>query len=82
MTSIYNKAEVKFNNGRGACLCNGCSYILSYGTDHSDMERYCADCYNKLADAMREIAAYSDNDVDPFKMRKIAREALKPVSYD
>lgn len=42
----HNHAEVKFNNGVGACLCNGCGLILSYGLDHYDIERYCKDCFD------------------------------------
>ena len=43
MTSKYENAEVKFNNGHGAKLCNKCGYILSYGFEHTDSESYCGD---------------------------------------
>lgn len=49
-------AIVKFNNGSGACLCNRCNTILSYGFDHRDVERYCAECYNRLYNFVRYIA--------------------------
>ena len=39
---------IKFNNGSGACLCDECRVILSYGFDHSNNETYCAECYKKL----------------------------------
>lgn len=43
-----DKAIVKFNNGRGALLCNGCNVIVSYGADHrTDIEHYCEECYHK-----------------------------------
>ena len=47
MTAKYKNAIVKFNNGRGACLCNGCHVVLLYGFDHTDVKRYCAECYKK-----------------------------------
>ena len=40
----YKNAQVKFNGGRGALLCNGCSVILAYGFKHKDLEHYCKDC--------------------------------------
>ena len=56
-----HNAVVKFNNGTGACLCNGCDVVLSYGFNHIDIERYCNDCYEKnktpvppLNDAQRD----------------------------
>lgn len=52
----YTKAEVKFNSGTGARLCNACGYILSYGFDHTDTEAYCEDCYGKLYNLVYYIA--------------------------
>lgn len=49
----YTKAEVKFNSGRGACLCNECGYILSYGVEHTDVKRYCEDCVEEKLEALR-----------------------------
>lgn len=43
----YDHAEVKFNGGTGALLCNGCSVILEYGFNHKDCEHYCEDCEKK-----------------------------------
>jgi hypothetical protein len=40
----YDHAEVKFNGGTGALLCNGCSVVLEYGFNHKDCEHYCEDC--------------------------------------
>lgn len=40
----YQHAEVKFNSGTGALLCNGCSIILAYGFKHKDVEHYCSNC--------------------------------------
>ena len=79
---MYEQAEVKFNGGRGACLCNRCSVILSYGTDHNDVARYCDSCYTKLADALFQISKmrpYKDSIKD---MKHIAREALKEHDDD
>ena len=47
MAVKYNKADVRFNNGNGALLCNGCRIILSYGFNHNDVEHYCGACYEK-----------------------------------
>ncbi len=40
----YKKASIKFNNGNGALLCNGCRVILAYGFEHIDKEHYCDKC--------------------------------------
>ena len=40
----YKFAEVKFNNGRGALLCNKCSIIIDYGFDHEDKYHLCEQC--------------------------------------
>ena len=44
MKHNYTQAIVKFNNGNGALLCNGCSIIIAYGIEHQDREHYCAIC--------------------------------------
>lgn len=54
--SIYTEAEVKLNNGTGACLCNECRVILSYGFEHENKRRYCAECYDKLYNFIQYIA--------------------------
>jgi exosome complex RNA-binding protein Csl4 len=40
----YKHAQVKFNGGTGALLCNQCSIILAYGVRHKDVEHYCKEC--------------------------------------
>jgi hypothetical protein len=40
----YDHAEVKFNGGTGALLCNQCGVIIDYGFNHKDCEHYCEDC--------------------------------------
>lgn len=76
MDSKYQKAVVKFNNGRGACLCNRCNIILSYGTDHHDTERYCGDCYQELVDALFNIAKMRPHKESVQEIKRIARSAL------
>ena len=44
MASKYKVAQVKFNGGRGALLCDGCSVIIAYGTEHEDRKHYCPMC--------------------------------------
>jgi len=39
-----NHADVKWNNGEGALLCNGCGVVLATGFDHEDREHYCSLC--------------------------------------
>ena len=41
---VYKRAIVKFNGGRGALLCNRCLTIVATGTEHEDVEDYCAEC--------------------------------------
>lgn len=43
----YKHAQVKFNGGTGALLCNQCRIILAYGFRHKDVEHYCKDCERK-----------------------------------
>jgi hypothetical protein len=44
MTTKYKVAQVKFNGGRGALLCDGCDVIISYGFQHEDRKHYCEKC--------------------------------------
>lgn len=46
----YRLADVKFNNGNGALLCNGCSIILAIGHTHEDKLHYCDECRKKIVD--------------------------------
>ena len=41
---LQMKKIVKFINGNGALLCNGCHVIIAYGFDHEDKEHYCSEC--------------------------------------
>lgn len=55
----YMLAEVKFNNGNGALLCNRCSNIIAYGFDHEDKFHFCEKCddnYLKTEWALDELA--------------------------
>ena len=73
----YQHAEVKFNGGTGACLCNRCSVILSYGTDHTDVDRYCGKCYNKLVNALFDIAKMRPHADSIREIKQIAKQALR-----
>ena len=44
----YNEAQVKFNGGTGALLCNSCGVIIDYGFDHEDVKHYCSKCEDKV----------------------------------
>jgi len=46
-------AMIKFNNGKGALLCNGCHGIIAYGFNHDDKEHYCEPC--KYTEARLEV---------------------------
>lgn len=84
----YTKAEVKFNNGRGACLCNQCGMILSYGVDHNDVERYCDVCYNKLHRFVKYIATdYFELSHEKVRVQRddyirMAREIVKELDNE
>jgi len=84
----YHKAEVKFNNGNGACVCNQCSIIMSYGFDHNDLEHYCGDCYNKLHEFVRYIATdYFEQSQEKVRIQRddyiqMAKEIMKELSDD
>jgi hypothetical protein len=40
----YKIAQVKFNNGYGALLCNRCDVIIEQGTKHQDVYHLCNAC--------------------------------------
>lgn len=44
----YKKAEVKWNGGNGALLCNKCRKIIAYGFYHDDKEYTCGECEKKM----------------------------------
>ena len=56
MSKGYTTAQVKYNNGNGALLCNNCSVIVDYGFLHEDRLHYCDECY-----ANSHLIAYSQN---------------------
>ena len=38
-------SEIRFNNGVGALLCDGCRVIIAYGFDHdTTKDNYCEEC--------------------------------------
>ena len=80
------RAEIKYNNGNGACLCNGCSIILSYGFHHEDVERYCETCYMKMFNFVKYIATdYIELSHDKVRIQRddyvrMARELLNQIS--
>jgi hypothetical protein len=86
MTIEYEKAEVKFNNGAGARLCNQCGYIISYGFDHTDSEAFCGDCYSKLYRFIHYIATdYFELSQEKVRIQRddyvrMARELMKELN--
>ena len=48
--TTYLNADVRFNGGAGALLCNVCRVILAEGFDHEDVEHLCESCYKELID--------------------------------
>ena len=48
MAERYEHADVRFNSGAGALLCNRCSTIIAYGFKHEDKEHYCDKCKKEL----------------------------------
>jgi hypothetical protein len=74
------KAILKLNGGRGALLCNGCSVILSYGSDHNTKtEHYCGECYNDymgrkmIEDKENEVASPYGGLGAPSKTMSLAK---------
>lgn len=41
----YVFADVRFNSGRGALLCNRCNVILKEGFEHTDISHFCDECF-------------------------------------
>lgn len=41
---VFDLADVRFNGGVGALLCNTCSVIIDYGFDHEDKLHFCELC--------------------------------------
>lgn len=70
MAVNYNKALVKFNNGNGALLCNGCRVIIATGFDHEDKKHYCKECVmpdRKIFELDVDVASLSKEDLDKLK---------------
>ena len=40
----YKVADIRYNNGRGALLCNRCGIIVEYGFEHEDKLHFCEEC--------------------------------------
>ena len=59
----YKHAQVKFNGGTGALLCNQCRVILAYGFKHKDVEHYCKDC-EKVRNEEKKNSMVLDCDSD------------------
>ena len=80
--------EIKYNNGNGACLCNECSVILSYGFHHRDVERYCKDCYDKMYNFVRYVATdYYELSQEKVRIQRddyvrMAREIMESLSNE
>lgn len=53
----YKLAEVKFNGGRGALLCNTCRVIIATGFNHEDKEHFCEECTAKADAALAKARA-------------------------
>ena len=53
----YKLAEVKFNGGRGALLCNTCRIIIATGFKHEDKEHFCEECKAKADAALVKARA-------------------------
>jgi hypothetical protein len=50
----YRNADVKYNNGNGALLCNRCSVIIAYGFEHVDDYHFCKECFPHWKEWMDE----------------------------
>lgn len=69
-------AEIKFNNGNGALLCNGCSVIIAYGFDHEDRLHFCDSCtevYSKKDEVFQNVFR---------KQKKVLEESVKPELHN
>ena len=64
MSKRYNHADVRFNNGNGALLCNRCSIIIDYGFDHEDKFRFCKKCEHYAYYYVRNLEEGSPDEND------------------
>lgn len=75
---MNNKADIKFNNGNGARVCNECSYIISYGYDHTPVAAYCGECWDKKQLRMEILEKkLKDLGYDPEAVNEAAMKDLK-----
>ena len=58
--SKYKVAQVKFNGGRGALICDGCSAIIAYGFEHEDRKHYCPMCMSSKCTTEQEMKVIDD----------------------
>jgi len=52
---MYRYADVRFNNGNGALVCNGCSVILAKGHHHENRLHFCDRCTELLTANMKDL---------------------------
>lgn len=65
--SQIKHADIRWNNGIGALLCNSCSVVLRQGFNHEDKEHYCKDCQEARDSAkqkLKEAEKAGDNQWD------------------
>ena len=53
MTDKKPERIIRFNNGIGALLCNGCNIILRDGFQHAPGPHYCAECRAKKPEELK-----------------------------
>ena len=69
----FKKADVRFNGGHGALLCNNCRIILKYGLDHEDKIHYCDSCKEGLRNRLKEIAG---------QFKDFSREDIREMGFN
>lgn len=62
MAIKYNCADVRFNSGVGALLCNRCSVIIAYGYEHEDTFHFCEKCEPHKVEWCLDELAKQDQD--------------------
>jgi rubrerythrin len=56
LTKRYEVADVRFNSGMGAVLCDICGVIIKTGFDHEDKQHVCPSCaLDELARLTQEM---------------------------
>lgn len=74
----FKYANVKFNNGDGALLCNACRVIVAYGHDHEDRLHFCESC----SDVLLKHDRYLFHKVRIWKDQDKALDELAQQSQD